>query len=110
MAGYYTLKVTTAGKHMFNLHAGNHEVILTSESYEAKASAMNGIESVRSNGIHDDHFERKTSTANQPYFVLKAGNGEPIGHSEMYTSVASMENGIRSVIENAASLTIKDLS
>jgi uncharacterized protein len=110
MAGYYTLKMTTAGKHMFNLHAGNHEVILTSESYESKASAKNGIESVRVNGIHDTRFERKTSTANQPYFVLKAGNGEPIGHSEMYTSIASMENGIRSVIENAPSAMIKELT
>lgn len=95
---------------MFNLHAGNHEVILTSESYETKASAMKGIESVRVNGIHDERFERKMSTANQPYFVLQAGNGELIGHSEMYASAASMENGIRSVIENAPSTTVKDLT
>jgi uncharacterized protein len=110
MAGYYTLKTTGAGKHMFNLHAGNHEVILTSESYEAKASALKGIESVRANGIHDERFERKATTANQPYFVLKAGNGEPIGHSEMYGSTGSMEGGIRSVIENAPSTTVKDMT
>jgi uncharacterized protein len=95
---------------MFNLHAGNHEVILTSESYEAKDSALKGIDSVRANGIHDERFERKTSTADQPYFVLQAGNGEPIGHSEMYSPVGSMENGIRSVIENAPSTAVKDLT
>lgn len=110
MAGYYTLKATTAGKHMFNLHAGNHEVILTSESYEAKASAKSGIDSVRANGTHESRFERKTSKSNQPYFVLKAANGEPIGSSEMYSSTHAMENGIRAVIENAPSQTIKDLT
>lgn len=110
MAGYFALKMTTAGKHMFNLHAGNHEVILTSESYEAKASALNGIESVRVNGVIDAQFERKTASSGQPYFVLKAGNGEPLGHSEMYSSTASMENGIRSVINHAVAATIKDLS
>jgi uncharacterized protein len=110
MAGYYTLKTAGAGKHLFPLHAGNHEVILTSESYDAKASATKGIASVRAKGIHEERFERKTSTANQPYFVLKAGNGEPIGRSEMYGPTGSMESGIRSVIENAPSTTVKDMT
>jgi uncharacterized protein len=110
MAGYFTLKKTAAGKHMFNLHAGNHEVILTSESYEAKVSALHGIESVRINGVIDARFERKTATSGEPYFVLKAANGEPVGHSEMYSSAGSMENGIRSVINHAPDATIKDQS
>jgi len=33
----------------FNLKAGNGEIIATSEGYKAKASCMNGIESVRKN-------------------------------------------------------------
>jgi uncharacterized protein len=72
MPGYFTLKTTSADGHMFNLHAGNHEVILTSESYKTKASALDGIESVRINGVIDERFERKTATSGQPYFVLKA--------------------------------------
>jgi uncharacterized protein len=108
MAGYFYLKKTAAGKHMFNLHAGNHEVILTSESYEAKASAQAGIESVRVNGVIDARFDRKVSSGGQPYFVLKAANGEALGHSEMYSSGASMENGIRSVISHAAAATVKE--
>lgn len=110
MSGYFTLKTTSAGGYMFNLHAGNHEVILTSESYKTKASAHDGIESVRINGVTDARFERKTATSGQPYFVLKAANGEPIGHSEMYSSAASMEGGILSVMKNAADAAIKDLS
>ena len=34
---------------MFNLKAGNHEVILTSERYTAKGSALKGIAAVLEN-------------------------------------------------------------
>ncbi|TOI55926.1 hypothetical protein CGH52_18675, partial [Vibrio parahaemolyticus] len=37
------------GKYMFNLKAGNHQVIGTSQSYESAASRDNGIESVKTN-------------------------------------------------------------
>ncbi|MES2819675.1 MAG: YegP family protein [Pseudomonadota bacterium] len=45
----YERKTTASGKYMFNLMAGNHKVIGTSESYEAEASRENGIESVKKN-------------------------------------------------------------
>jgi uncharacterized protein len=37
------------GKYHFNLVAGNGQVIATSEAYERKDSALNGIESVKTN-------------------------------------------------------------
>jgi uncharacterized protein YegP (UPF0339 family) len=37
------------GKYRFRLKAGNGEIIATSEAYESKAGATNGIESVRKN-------------------------------------------------------------
>ena len=70
-------------------------------SLDAKAGATNGIESVRKNAPLDERFERKTSKADEPYFVLKADNGEVIGVSEMYSSKSAMENGIESVKKNA---------
>ncbi|MEW8078361.1 MAG: YegP family protein [Candidatus Thiodiazotropha endolucinida] len=42
-------KETKTGKHMFNLKAGNNQVIGTSESYESIAARDNGIESVKKN-------------------------------------------------------------
>ncbi|WP_153446851.1 YegP family protein [Vibrio algicola] len=42
-------KETASGKHMFNLKAGNHQVIGTSQSYASIASRDNGIESVKTN-------------------------------------------------------------
>jgi uncharacterized protein len=95
---------------MFNLKAANHEVILTSEVYEQKASAVAGIESVRVNGSQDANFEMKQSSANQPYFVLKAANQQVIGKSEMYSSEAAARNGIESVKKNCGSTQTKDLA
>ncbi len=93
---------------MFNLKAANGEIILTSETYADKSGALNGIESVKKNAPKDENFERKTSTKNEPFFVLKATNGQTIGKSEMYSSKSSMENGIASVKSNAATATLDD--
>ena len=48
MAGF-VLKKGSSGKYHFNLLAGNGQVIATSEAYESKQSAMNGIRSVKEN-------------------------------------------------------------
>lgn len=99
MAGYYDLK-RSGEKFMFNLKAGNHEVILTSELYTTKQSADNGITSCKKNSGSDDSYERKLSRSNDPYFVLKAANGEVLGTSQMYSSVAAREAGIASCRTN----------
>lgn len=109
MNSYYQLKTTTSGKSMFNLKAGNHEVILTSQSYETKKSALEGIASVQKNGGKDASFEKKTSSAGEPYFVLKATNGQVIGKSEMYSSEASRDKGIASVMANSPTDKIKEV-
>lgn len=46
-------------------------------------------------------FEIKTAKDGQNYFNLKAGNGEIILSSEMYTTMKACENGIASVKKNA---------
>ncbi len=42
-----------AGEFRFRLKARNGEIILVSESYKAKASCLNGIESVKKNAASD---------------------------------------------------------
>jgi hypothetical protein len=49
MAGKFVLKKGSSGKFHFNLHASNGQVIATSEAYESKAAALNGIKSVQTN-------------------------------------------------------------
>ena len=109
MPGYYELKSSSNGKPMFNLVAANHEIILTSELYESKAAALAGIDSVRANGTSLAAFEKKASTADQPYFVLKAPNGLIIGSSQMYSSDAARDTGIASVITHAATTETKEV-
>ncbi|HTJ78015.1 MAG TPA: YegP family protein [Rariglobus sp.] len=99
----YQISPTTNAKFMFNLKAENNQVILTSQVYEQKQSAFEGIASVQANGSDARNFEHKMSTANEPYFVLKAQNGEIIGKSQMYSSQAAAEVGIASVQTNSAS-------
>lgn len=100
MAGKFELKVAKNGKFHFNLLAGNGQIILSSEMYESKSAAENGIASVQKNAADDARYDRLTSKAGDPYFTLKAGNHQVIGQSEMYKSTASMENGIESVKKN----------
>lgn len=99
----YEISKTADSKFMFNLKAGNHQVILTSEVYEQKPSALTGIASVQANGSYSKNFEHKTSVAGEPYFVLKAQNGEIIGTSQMYSSKSAAEAGMAAVQLNSKS-------
>lgn len=110
MSAKFEIKKSTNDKFLFNLKAGNGEVILTSEMYEAKASALTGIESVKTNAPNDERYEHKTSSKNQPYFVLKASNGQVVGQSEMYSSTSAMTDGIASVKKNAPAAAVVDLT
>jgi uncharacterized protein YegP (UPF0339 family) len=111
MAGWFELKKSSNGQQFhFSLKAGNGEAILKSEMYESKAAAENGIESVQKNSGLDERYEKKTSTSGKPYFVLKAGNHQVIGSSEMYESESGCDNGIESVKKNGSTETIKDLT
>ena len=49
MAAKFVVKKGSTGKFRFSLVARNGEVIATSETYNSKASALKGIESVRKN-------------------------------------------------------------
>lgn len=106
--GKFIITKRKNGEYQFNLKAGNGEVILTSEGYKAKDGCKKGIESVKTNSQIDSRFERKVAVNEKHYFVLKAGNGEVIGKSQLYARKQSMENGIESVRENAPNVEIID--
>ena len=96
-------------KFHFRLKAGNGEQILQSQAYKSKAAAMNGIQSVATNGVNEDAFEVKEASNGKHYFVLKAANHQVIAQSQQYKSEASCQGGIKSVIKNAQS-KVKDLT
>ncbi|ESU28356.1 hypothetical protein FLJC2902T_17070 [Flavobacterium limnosediminis JC2902] len=106
--GSFLITKRANGEFLFVLKAGNGQVILTSEWYTTKAACDNGIESVRKNSQDDARFDRLESKNGKPYFNLKATNGQTIGTSEMYESVAARENGIESVKKNAPDAEVKE--
>ena len=119
--GKFVIKETKTGI-KFDLKAGNGEVILTSEVYNAERSCMKGVASVQRNapiaGVEDQtvegfakekcpKFEIYTDKAGELRFRLKATNGQIIGVSEGYKSMASCVNGIESVKKNAVDAKIE---
>lgn len=63
---------------------------------------------MKKNTGDDARYERRTSAKGDPYFVLKAANGQEIGRSEMYNSPAAMESGVTSVKTNGPDASIAD--
>ena len=120
--GKFVVKATKIG-FVFNLKAGNGEVIATSEVYTTEATCMKGVESVRKNAaeakledqtvaevaaVTNPKFEMYTTDkAGEFRFRLKARNGEIIAVSEGYKAKASCLNGIDSVRRNAPSAAVE---
>ena len=119
--GKFVVKATKIG-FVFNLKAGNGEVIATSEVYTTEAACMKGVESVRKNAaevkledqtvaevaaVTNPKFEMYTDKAGEFRFRLKARNGEIIAVSEGYKAKVSCLNGIDSVRRNAPSAAVE---
>ena len=113
--GKFVIKETKTG-YVFNLKAGNGEVIAVSEVYSTEAACLKGVESVRRNAVDAkledqtvENFEKVTNPKFEIYndkagefrFRLKARNGEIIGKSEGYKAKASAKKGIASIAKNA---------
>lgn len=108
MSGKFEVYKDKAGEFRFRLKASNGQTILASEGYKAKPSCLNGVESVRKNSVNDALYERKETQAGKHMFNLKATNGQVIGTSESYTTAASRDNGIASVMKNAPEAKLDD--
>ena len=108
MAGKFELKKSKNDKYFFNLLAGNGQIILSSEMYETKASALNGTESVKKNGGNAANYAKLTGKDGSPYFTLKAANHQVIGQSQMYSSEAARDSGIASCVASAPGAVVDD--
>lgn len=87
------------------MHAGNGQVVLTSERYAAKAGAMNGIESVRENAPVESRYAFSDDGLR---FSLKARNGQVIGTSETYSSAGAAREGTQAVMRAAQDAGMDD--
>lgn len=116
--GKYVITRNEKGKYRFDLLAGNNEIVLSSQVYQARKGALKGIRSVVKNApkapvfdstdkkakpVGNPKFEIKKAKNGEVYFELIAANGQPIGISETYKTMVACKNGIKSVKSNAKS-------
>ena len=109
---------------MFNLKAGNGEIIATSETYNSLDACKNGINSVATNApeapIEDQTVEGYATEKNPKFeiyvdkkgefrFRLKAKNGQIIATGEGYKAKAGCKNGIESIKKNAVDAKVVEV-
>ena len=114
--GKFVIRTVKTGV-MFNLKAGNGEIIATSEVYTTEAACRKGIASVIKNApiaaLEDQtvegfktekhpKFEIYTDKKGEFRYRLKAKNGQIIAVGESYKAKKSVLNGVESVRKNAA--------
>ena len=114
--GKFVVKKAKTG-FMFNLKAGNGEIIATSEVYTTVSACLKGVASVVKNapvapvenqtveGFAKEKcpkFEVYSDKAGKFRYRLKATNGQIIAVGEAYEALKSCLNGIESVKKNAA--------
>jgi uncharacterized protein YegP (UPF0339 family) len=106
----FQLKKAANGEFHFTLTGSDDRALLQSEMYKQKASAEGGIESVRKNAGDAGRYERKRSSNDKDYFVLKAGNGQVIGQSRMFDTADAMESVIGAMKSEAEGAALEDLA
>ena len=122
--GKFEIKKTKNDGFMFNLKAGNGEVIATSETYNSRDACKNGINSVITNApeaaVEDQTVEGFATEKNPKFelyadkkgefrFRLKAKNGQIIATGEGYKAKAGCKNGIESIKKNVVDAKIVEV-
>lgn len=87
----------------FEVIGAKGEILLLSENYASRASALNGRLSVEDNGVYEDRYE--TIETNGGFsFVLKAQNGETIADGQTYASEPEAKEAIRAARDLVAGI------
>ncbi|MBK8461171.1 MAG: YegP family protein [Micropruina sp.] len=92
----------------FKLRTAEGRTLLRSEAYTAKASAKNGIDSVRKNADVPGRLTVSQAKDGRPYLNLRAANGQVVGTSPMFADSATCEAAIAAIRGGAARAGIVD--
>ena len=82
------------------------KTIVKSENYAQKASAINGIESVKKNCQDDSKYEMKVSSNNKAFFNIKSTNGQIVGTSALFSNEEERTAAIAELKANSADAKI----
>ncbi len=97
-AGKLDLWQANDGWH-FHLAAGNGAVLLTSEAYASRTSAINGVLSVETNGVDSAQYSLKQASNGGYLLHLDAANNEIISFSQVYTTKSNATRAIASCVK-----------
>ena len=92
--------------YIFSLKAEDGGNLLRSVSFTNKDDIKKTVAELQTIKDAQNVFERKTNHEGKFLFSLKNSNGELIGRSELYSSEAGMENGIKNVRNRITSLSV----
>jgi len=106
MAGKFETFTGNGGKQYFRLRASNGIPILASQGYADKRGCTNGIKSVQKHCADANNFVKKVAKDGRVFFNLMASNGQVIAKSQMYKSRSGMNNGIKSIMNNAPGASV----
>ncbi len=87
-------------RYYFNFSAANHEIILASQSYSSRTGAIGGVLSVLDNAGDELAYDLRPANGGGYYFNVKAGNGQIIATSEVYSTKSNANRGIETVTRN----------
>lgn len=110
MAATFGVKLASTGQFYFNLMLDNGEILLSSELYNAQNSAENGVASVKKNAGDAGRYERQTLDNGRFRYVLKAANGQVVGHSPMYANEADRDSFQKMTEAEAPKAKVADLT
>ncbi len=108
MAGKFEIYKDKANEFRFRLKAPNGQIILSSEGYKTRSSAVKGVESVRKNSQDQIRFESNVSRSGKRTFKLMSKNKQVIGVSQSYASESGCKNGMKSVAKYAPDAGLED--
>ena len=89
------------GGYYFTMKSKKGTVILTSENFKHPGLAYKRARSVITNKSDDGNYQRANTSDGKWYFVFKGTDGEIIGVSELYESIAQMEKAVYEVKKTA---------
>jgi uncharacterized protein YegP (UPF0339 family) len=92
--GEFAVLRAADGKWHFHAVGAQGAVLLLSQPYVERSSALNGILSVKDNGVLEERYEVSTLADGQFAVVLKAANGQVIAESNPYATAEEADAAI----------------
>ena len=83
-------------------------MLVKSENYKAKKSAVNGIESVKKNAAEASRYVMKEAKNGKLFFNLKASNGQIVATSAMFDSAADRDAAMAELTGHAEAAEVDD--